>query len=222
MAMTQECPEQHPAPLSGVIARPHQGTLINNVQWVHIPVLVNLTAWSPDLDKHCKGESVTQMYKDLMTTAFLKYHNMVAADFQSDSLTPTPTGRKLLGFLDGVLGATGTGLGISNWMDTLQIKINKLKLKELIATQVLQTDAFLQESLKEEQDTYSIYQHGTQVVVVITSTGKAEALAGSAQSQTTGMRCCSHDGAPGDDDAAVEADRTVPSPLARPPVCETR
>ncbi|KAJ8358599.1 hypothetical protein SKAU_G00151240 [Synaphobranchus kaupii] len=110
MAMTQECPEQRPAPLSGVIARPHQGALINNVQWVHIPVLVNLTAWSPDLDEHCKGESVTPMYKDLMTTAFLKYHNMVAADFQSDSPTPTPTGRKLLWFLDGVLGATGTGL----------------------------------------------------------------------------------------------------------------
>ncbi|KAJ8351948.1 hypothetical protein SKAU_G00234240 [Synaphobranchus kaupii] len=95
--------------------------------------MVNLTA-SPDLDEHCKGESVTQMYKDLMTTAFLKYHNMVAADFQSDSPTPAPTGRKLLGFLDGVLGATGTGLG------------------------------------------------------------KAEALPGSAQSQTSGMRCCSHDG----------------------------
>ncbi|KAJ8381304.1 hypothetical protein SKAU_G00020820 [Synaphobranchus kaupii] len=134
MAMTQECPEQRPAPLSGVIARPHQGALMNNVQWVHIPVLVNLTAWSPDLDEHCKGESVTQMYKDLMTTAFLKYHNMVAADFRNDSPTPTPTGRKLLGFLDGVLGATGTGLG------------------------------------------------------------KAEALPGSAQSQTSGMRCCSHDG----------------------------
>uniref|UniRef100_A0A0E9WL39 Uncharacterized protein n=1 Tax=Anguilla anguilla TaxID=7936 RepID=A0A0E9WL39_ANGAN len=104
MAMTQECPEQRPAPLSGIIARPHQGALINNVQWVHIPVLVNLTAWSPDLDEHCKGESVTQ-YKDLMTTAFLKYHDMVAANFQSDSPTPTPTRRKLLGFLDGVLGA---------------------------------------------------------------------------------------------------------------------
>ncbi|KAJ8381257.1 hypothetical protein SKAU_G00020350 [Synaphobranchus kaupii] len=113
MAMTQECPEQRPAPLSGVIARPHQGALINNVQWVHIPVLVNLTAWSPDLGEHCKGESVTQMYKDLMTAAFLKYHNMVAANFQSDSPTPTPTGRKLLGFQDGVLGATGTRLGRS-------------------------------------------------------------------------------------------------------------
>ncbi|KAJ8402388.1 hypothetical protein AAFF_G00368770 [Aldrovandia affinis] len=60
----------------------------------------SLTAWSPDLDKHCKGESVTQMYKDLMITAFLKYHDAVVANSQGDSSTLTPTGRKLLGFLD--------------------------------------------------------------------------------------------------------------------------
>ncbi len=48
--------------------------LINNIQWIHVPVLVNLTAWSPDLDERCREESVTEMYKDLLTTAFLWYH----------------------------------------------------------------------------------------------------------------------------------------------------
>ncbi|KAJ8389504.1 hypothetical protein AAFF_G00118940 [Aldrovandia affinis] len=78
LVMMQECPEQRPAPPSGVITRPHPGVLINNIQWVHVPVLINMTAWSPDLEENCKGESVTGMYKDLLTTAFLRYHDTVA------------------------------------------------------------------------------------------------------------------------------------------------
>lgn len=120
MVMMQECPEQQSAPSSGVVTRPYQGVLINNIQWIHVPVLVNLTAWSPDMDGQCRGEGVTEMYKDLITTVFLRYHSAVAINSPADQSQREPpkgnigeasTGRKLLGFVDNMLGASGTGLG---------------------------------------------------------------------------------------------------------------
>ncbi|KAJ8350768.1 hypothetical protein SKAU_G00258980 [Synaphobranchus kaupii] len=78
MVMKRECPEERLAPQSGVMTQAYPGVLVNNIQRVHVPVLVNLTAWSPDMDKHCRRGSVTEMYKDLLTTTFLKYHGAVA------------------------------------------------------------------------------------------------------------------------------------------------
>jgi len=158
MVMMQECPEQQSAPSSGVVTRPYQGILINNIQWIHVPVLVNLTAWSPDMDERCHGEGVMEMYKALITTVFLRYHSAVAINSPAgqspreppkDHLGEAPTRRKLLGFVDKMLGASGVGLGISNWISEQELKHNELKLKALVGLQVLQTDAFLQEALNE-------------------------------------------------------------------------
>ncbi|KAJ8378753.1 hypothetical protein AAFF_G00236730 [Aldrovandia affinis] len=102
------------AAASTTIRSDYQATprvLINNIQWVHVPVLINMTAWSPDLDKNCKGESVTGMYKDLLTTAFLRYHDTVDTYYHTDSPKPASTGRKLLGFLEGVLGSRWNRFG---------------------------------------------------------------------------------------------------------------
>ncbi|RXN31117.1 hypothetical protein ROHU_004822 [Labeo rohita] len=142
--MMQECPDLKPAPPSGVMTKPYQGVLINNIQWIHVPVLVNLTAWSPDLDERCQGESVIQMYKDLVTTAFLRYHGAVATSSPTDQMVGEHSkdhseriapGRKLLGFVDSMLGATGTGLGISNWISAKELQQNELKLKALVGQQ---------------------------------------------------------------------------------------
>lgn len=177
----QECPEQRPAPQSGVLTRPYPGVLINNIQWVHVPVLVNLTAWSPDVDEQCKGESMTGMYKDLLTTAFLKYHSAVTTRASMDQSaemlqTPHPTGvpprRKLLGFMDSILGATGTGLGISNWIDAQQLRKNELHLKELVGAQVLQTDAYLQAGLREEKETVQDIHSIASVLSIISQNTK--------------------------------------------------
>ncbi|KAJ8375444.1 hypothetical protein SKAU_G00060240 [Synaphobranchus kaupii] len=100
------CPEERMAPQSGVMTQPYPGVLVNNIQWVHVSVLVNLTAWSPDMDEHCRRESVTGMYKDLLTTTFLKYHGAVASNPVAKQHKSTPTGRKLMDFIDGLLGAT--------------------------------------------------------------------------------------------------------------------
>ncbi len=79
-----------------------------------------------------------QMYKDLLTTAFLRYHGSVATSSPTDQLSGehskdrserTSSGRKLLGFVDSMLGATGTGLGISNWISAKELKQNELKVK---------------------------------------------------------------------------------------------
>ncbi|XP_035247615.1 uncharacterized protein LOC118213075 [Anguilla anguilla] len=183
VAMLQECPEQQPAPQSGIVTRPYPGILINNVQWVHVPVLVNLTAWSPDIDELCKGESVADIYKDLLTTAFLKYHGAVATRSsmekqaegpQTPHSTGTPVGRKLLGFMDSALSATGAGLGVSNWMDSQLLRKNEGKLKELIGSQVLQTDAYLQEGLMEEKTTVNnIHTIATALSIITQKTRKA-------------------------------------------------
>lgn len=162
MATMQECREQQPPPPSGVLTKPYQGVLINNIQWIHVPVLVNLTAWSPDVDERCRGESITDMFKDLLTTAFLRYHSAVTTSSSTDQSTEehlqnrhkgSSPGRKLLGFVDNVFGATGTGLGISNWIGAKQLQQNELKLKALVGQQVLKTDAYLQESLDEDKET---------------------------------------------------------------------
>lgn len=55
--------------------------------------------------------------------------------------------------MDGLLGATGTGLGLSNWITAQELKKNELKLKALVGEQVVQTDAYLQEGLQEERET---------------------------------------------------------------------
>lgn len=86
VAWLRECPDLQPAPQSGVVTKPYPGVLINNIQWVHIPVLVNLTAWSPDVDERCKGASGTEMYKDLLTTAFLRYHGAVATGSSTNQI----------------------------------------------------------------------------------------------------------------------------------------
>ncbi len=52
-----------------------------------------------------------------------------------------------------MLGATRTGLGLSNWISAKELKQNELKLKALVGQQVLQTDAYLQEGLSEERQT---------------------------------------------------------------------
>lgn len=92
--------------------------LINNIQWIHVPVLVNLTAWSPDLDERCREESVAKMYKDHLTTAFLRYHGSVATssptyqlsgEHSKDRSERISSKQKLLGFVDSILGATVTG-----------------------------------------------------------------------------------------------------------------
>ncbi|GAA6087024.1 uncharacterized protein LOC118213075 [Tachysurus ichikawai] len=162
MIMMQGCPDLQPAPPSGVMTRPYPRVLINNLQWIHVPVLANLTAWSPDLDERCRGESVTKMYKDLLTTDFLRYHGTVATSYSTEPMLKghpkeymegSSYRRKLLGFVDSMLGATGTGLGISNWISAQELRQNELKLKALIGQQILQTDAYLQEGLSEERET---------------------------------------------------------------------
>ncbi|KAK3511364.1 hypothetical protein QTP70_005287 [Hemibagrus guttatus] len=183
MVTMQECPELQPAPPSGIMTRPYPGVLINNLQWVHVPVLVNLTAWSPDMDERCRGESVTEMYKDLLTTAFLRYHGAVATsssteqmleDHPEDRIKGVSSRRKLLGFVDNMLGATGTGLGISNWISAQELRQNELKLKALVGQQVLQTDAYLQEGLSEEKETVQdVHTIASALSVIAQQTKKA-------------------------------------------------
>lgn len=126
---------------------------------------------------------MTEMYKDLLTTAFLRYHGAVATNSPArepsrepltNRLERSSSGRKLLGFFDTVLGATGTGLGISNWISTTELQQNELRLKALIGQQVLQTDAYLQEGLSEEKETVQdIHKIASALSIIAQRTKKA-------------------------------------------------
>ncbi len=184
MVTMQECPELQLALPSGVMTKPYQGVLISNIQWIHVPVLVNLTAWSPDLDERCGEESVTEMYKDLLTTAFLRYHGSVATSSPTDQLSGkhskdhserTTSGRKLLGFVDSMLGATGTGLGISNWISAKELKQNEQTQSSCRATgSANRCILYLQEGLSEERETVQdVHMIASALSIIARQTKKA-------------------------------------------------
>nr|XP_014343358.1 PREDICTED: uncharacterized protein LOC106703303 [Latimeria chalumnae] len=136
-AVHGECPKQWKSPSSGLVISPIPGILLDNVKYIHVPVILSFSSWSFLHSKMCiKAGTATILYWDLIGREFQKFHrsahdptlNWHTHLFPNNSAVRTK--RSLMGDTIGLLGI-GNSIKNSFGLNSFKRSVQQLRAQML-------------------------------------------------------------------------------------------
>lgn len=152
-----ECPPLQEGPPSGLTATSIPGILFNNVKFIHIPVVLNLSKWNMAEFGSCARTNVSLFYSSLLVDLIASHASQTQDPFAEPNLPPQSgifRSRKLKG-LDSILGSIpglfGSGMSIWNRADLAAIRRHIGNFEQREGQQVLKPVLQGVEGLAEEE-----------------------------------------------------------------------
>ncbi|XP_077329155.1 uncharacterized protein LOC143963402 [Lithobates pipiens] len=152
-----ECPSLQEGPPSGLTATSIPGILFNNVKFIHVPVVLNLSQWNMAEFGSCARTNVSLFYSSLLVDLIASHASRTQDPFAEPNLTPHRgifRSRKLKG-LDSILGSIpglfGSGMSIWNRADLSAIRRHIGNFEQKEGRQVLKPVLQGVEGLAEEE-----------------------------------------------------------------------
>lgn len=152
-----ECPSLQEGPPSGLTATSIPGILFNNVKFIHVPVVLNLSQWNMAEFGSCARTNVSLFYSSLLVDLIASHASRTHDPFAEPNLTPHRgifRSRKLKG-LDNILGSIpglfGSGMSIWNRADLSAIRRHIGNFEQKEGRQVLKPVLQGVEGLAEEE-----------------------------------------------------------------------
>ncbi|XP_039396470.1 uncharacterized protein LOC120406162 [Mauremys reevesii] len=120
------CPVLNPGPVSGLTTTPMMGKIINQVQFMHIPVVLNLSNWYLGEFSYCQHTKVASFFSVRLVDRIVAYQQDIVL-LKDDEVPKSPTLRRkrslnLLGGLGSLTGLFGAGMSIWNQADIGKIR----------------------------------------------------------------------------------------------------